>query len=62
MKVARLRLQRFRGFENMVIVPAGHAVLVGEPRAGRSDTIRALRRVLNPRSTAVEFPRKSGHG
>ena len=33
-----------------VILPARHAVVVGEPRAGRSDLIMGLRRALDPRS------------
>ena len=31
----------------------GHVAVVGEPRAGRSDLITAIRRVLDPRSTAA---------
>lgn len=52
MRVARLRLQRFRGFNAAAITAPSHVVLVGEPRAGRSDLIAALRRVLDPRSTS----------
>ena len=55
MKIARLRMERFRGFGSTVIIPSGHVVLVGEPGAGRSDTMRALRRVLSPRSTAARI-------
>ena len=51
MRVVRVRLRRFRGFADMVLCPAGHVVVVGEPRAGRTDLIIALRRVLEPRST-----------
>ncbi|GIF48185.1 hypothetical protein DFJ67_3528 [Asanoa ferruginea] len=51
MRVVRVRLQRFRGFADMVLCPVGHAVVVGEPRAGRTDMITGLRRVLEPRST-----------
>ncbi|MGC4819079.1 hypothetical protein [Micromonospora sp. DT63] len=36
---------------DMVVRPAKHAVVVGEPRAGRTDLITGLRRVLEPRST-----------
>jgi len=50
MRVARVRLHLFRGYTEQVILPAGHAVVVGEPRAGRSDLITGLRRVLDPRS------------
>lgn len=48
--VARVRLERFRGFADQVILPGRHAVVVGEPRAGRSDLIAGLRRALDPRS------------
>jgi hypothetical protein len=50
MYVARVGLHQFRGYADQVIMPARHAVVVGEPRAGRSDLITGLRRVLDPRS------------
>ena len=50
MHIARVRLHRFRGYAEQVIMPARHAVVVGEPRAGRSDLIMGLRRALDPRS------------
>ena len=50
MRVARVRLHLFRGYAEQVISPARHAVVVGEPRAGRSDLIMGLRRALDPRS------------
>lgn len=53
MRVVRVRLQRFRGFADMVVRPAQDVVLVGEPRAGRTDLITGLRRVLEPRSTTA---------
>lgn len=49
MRIARLEITRFRGFESFVLIPRHHVVIVGEPRAGRSDLIAALRRVLDPR-------------
>lgn len=52
MRVIRVHLVRFRGYAEMVILPGRHAAVVGEPRAGRTDLITALRRVLDPRSTA----------
>ncbi len=52
MRIARVEIIRFRGFESFVLVPHGHVVVVGEPRAGRSDLIDALRRVLEPRNMA----------
>jgi len=50
MHVARVRLHRFRGYAEQVIMPARHVVVVGEPRAGRSDLTMGLRRALDPRS------------
>jgi putative ATP-dependent endonuclease of the OLD family len=50
MYVARVHLHRFRGYLEQVIMPARHAVVVGEPRAGRTDLIMGLRRALDPRS------------
>lgn len=50
MRVARLEIVRFRGFEHLDLVPAGHVAVIGEPRAGRSDLVVALRRVLEPRA------------
>jgi putative ATP-dependent endonuclease of the OLD family len=49
-----LWLVNFRGFKEAQVVPRGHVLLVGEPRAGRSDIIEALRRVFQPDST--RFP------
>lgn len=54
MRVLRARLQRFRGFADTALLPAKHAVVVGEPRAGRTDLIVGLRRALDPRSTATK--------
>lgn len=51
LRIARIEITRFRGFESFVLNPREHVVVVGEPRAGRSDLIAALRRVLEPRST-----------
>ena len=50
MRVARVHLHRFRGYAEQVIVPARHVVAVSEPRAGRSNLVMGLRRVLDPRS------------
>jgi hypothetical protein len=52
MRVAHIRLQRFRGYEEAEFFFDGSVVLAGEPRAGRTDLIEALRRVLDPRSTS----------
>lgn len=55
MFVSRIRMQRFRGFEAAELHLDGHVAVVGEPRAGRSDLLLALRRVLHPRSTSVRL-------
>lgn len=46
MQIFEVSLHRFRGFEDLTFRPAEHVALVGEPRAGRSDLIEGLRRVL----------------
>lgn len=53
--VSRIRLKRFRGFEAAELRFDGHVAVVGEPRAGRSDLLLAMRRVLHPRSTSVRL-------
>jgi putative ATP-dependent endonuclease of OLD family len=52
-RILRLRIHGFRGFDSFTLHPQGHAVLVGQPRAGRSDVIEALRRVLSPDATRL---------
>lgn len=54
MKIYNLKILNFRGFEQIELKPKGHVFLVGEPGAGRSDTIEALWRVLSSDST--RFP------
>lgn len=54
-RVARVRLQRFRGFLAAEILPDQHVAVVGEPRAGRTDLLTGLRRVLDPTSTAARL-------
>jgi len=51
MRVEQLSIDRFRGFDAVVIQPRDHVALVGEPRAGRSDVIAALERVLQVDAT-----------
>lgn len=51
MKVARLRIDRFRGYRHAAFVVPEHMVLAGEPQAGRTDIVEALRRVHDARST-----------
>jgi putative ATP-dependent endonuclease of OLD family len=46
MRVLGIDYRHFRGFRNRGIRPNGHVVLVGEPRAGRSDALEGLARVL----------------
>src|SRR5215470_17251200 len=48
MRVVALHIAGFRGWTDVTLKPAGHMLVVGEPRAGRSDLIDALRRVLDP--------------
>lgn len=51
MHLTKLRAVDFRGWKDLDLRPRGHVLVVGEPRAGRSDIVAALRRVLDPRST-----------
>jgi hypothetical protein len=51
MRVLRLEIRHFRGFAEANILPGDHVLVVGEPRAGRSDLLAALRRVLDPDAT-----------
>ena len=53
MRVYRLQVRRFRGFRDVTIAPKSHVLLVGEPRAGRSTVVEALRRVLSPAATRM---------
>jgi hypothetical protein len=45
-RILRCRAANFRGFDRVEIVPRGHVVLVGEPRAGRTDLLAALDKVF----------------
>lgn len=51
MMIRSLDVRRFRGIEELTIVPRGDVVVVGEPRAGRSTVLEGLFRVLSPDST-----------
>lgn len=51
MRITRLRATNFRGWTDLDLKQAGHVVVLGEPRAGRTDLVAALTRVLDPRST-----------
>jgi putative ATP-dependent endonuclease of OLD family len=45
-RVVQIDYRRFRGFKKLKILPRGHVVLIGEPRAGRSDALEGLARAL----------------
>ena len=47
MHIRQLIVRNFRGFTNLVVKPKWHVVLMGESRAGRSDVISAISRVLD---------------
>jgi hypothetical protein len=53
MRVLRVELRHFRGFDALTLDPSDHVVLVGEPRAGRSALLEGLRRVLLVDGTRV---------
>jgi hypothetical protein len=48
--IRHIRIENFRGFMAFEAPLRAHAVLVGEPGAGRSDLIEALIRTLDPES------------
>lgn len=48
MRVTRLQVSNYRGFADLDLRPGPHVLLCGVPRAGRSDIIGALARVLDP--------------
>ncbi len=62
MLVLRLEARHFRGFAHAVVLPRGHALVVGEPRAGRSDLLAALKRVLDPDATKATLEEWDFHG
>ncbi|MEJ2862151.1 TOPRIM nucleotidyl transferase/hydrolase domain-containing protein [Actinomycetospora flava] len=51
MLIRQLRICSFRGWRDLKLQPGPHALVVGVPRAGRSDLVEAIRRVLDPSST-----------
>ncbi|MEE8548818.1 MAG: ATP-binding protein [Alphaproteobacteria bacterium] len=53
MRVRRLRINNFRGFEQLELKPRGHVLLLGQPGAGRSDLVDALWRVLSTESARL---------
>ena len=62
MRVVRLEIRHFRGFAAARVVPGGHVLVVGEPRAGRSDLIAALTRVLDSEATRAALEEWDFHG
>jgi putative ATP-dependent endonuclease of the OLD family len=56
MRVVQINYRRFRGFRTLEIKPRGHVLLVGEPRAGRSDALEGLSRVLGYGTVRVGDP------
>ena len=51
MQIRQVDIRHFRGFNSLRIKPSGHVLVVGEPRAGRSDLVEGLIRVFDPDST-----------
>ncbi len=47
-RVTRLLINGFRGWQRLDLRPDGHVLLAGVPRAGRTDIITALARVPDP--------------
>lgn len=48
MRVARLKVENFRGIKNCEIIFSGHAVLVGDNNTGKSTILEAIDLVLGP--------------
>jgi putative ATP-dependent endonuclease of the OLD family len=53
-RISRLRLYDFRGWADLDLRPRTHMLLAGVPRAGRSDIIVALTRLLDPAFIRVQ--------
>jgi putative ATP-dependent endonuclease of OLD family len=53
-RVLRCTVANFRGFDSAEVIPRGHIVLVGEPRAGRSDLLAALSKVFEVDASRVD--------
>ena len=53
MRISKLVLRDFRGWEHLDLRPSGHVLLAGVPRSGRSDIIAAICRVLDPESVRL---------
>jgi hypothetical protein len=55
LRVLRLAVNNVRGFDEIEVIPREHVLLLGEPRAGRTDLLGALNLAL-----AVDAPRNLG--
>lgn len=55
MYIKELTIDNFRGFSHLELKPNGHVVVMGEPRAGRSDLIESLGRVLDAETLRTRF-------
>jgi hypothetical protein len=53
-RISRVRLHDFRGWADLDLRPRTHMLLAGVPRAGRSDIIVALTRLLDPAFIRVQ--------
>jgi len=54
MRILHCSIHNFRGFDDVEVVPRGHVLLVGEPRAGRSDLLAALSKVFEVDLTRLD--------
>jgi putative ATP-dependent endonuclease of OLD family len=54
MRISRAVFTNFRGWRTLELVPRAHVLIAGVPRAGRSDIIAGLIRVLDPESLKVQ--------
>ncbi|HEY0166605.1 MAG TPA: TOPRIM nucleotidyl transferase/hydrolase domain-containing protein [Jatrophihabitans sp.] len=54
MRISHLRLANFRGWAELDLTPGTHVLLAGVPRAGRSDILIALTRLLDPAYNRVQ--------
>lgn len=54
MRISRLRLHDFRGWADLDLRPGAHVLLAGVPRAGRTDILLALARLLDPAFLRVQ--------
>ncbi len=48
MRIDRIQISHFRNFKSLDVRLGGHAVIVGENRAGKSNLLHALRLLLDP--------------